>query len=57
MPRDGGGSGLAMEAEEAPIGTFPSFMTEGWLLLRRGEYGKALVCFNNVSAGGPGRRL
>lgn len=46
-----------MEAEEAPIGTFPSFMTEGWLLLRRGEYGKALVCFNNVSAGGPGRRL
>ncbi|NWS45453.1 TTC25 protein, partial [Probosciger aterrimus] len=32
----------------APVGTFPSFMTEGSLLFRRGEYGKALVCFNNA---------
>ncbi|XP_065555098.1 outer dynein arm-docking complex subunit 4 isoform X2 [Lathamus discolor] len=47
LPSDGG-SGPAMEAEAAPVGTFPSFMTEGSLLLRRGEYGKALVCFNNA---------
>ncbi|XP_072212860.1 outer dynein arm-docking complex subunit 4 isoform X2 [Excalfactoria chinensis] len=31
-----------------PIGTFPGFMTEGTLLYRRGEYGKALACFNNA---------
>ncbi|XP_061199201.1 outer dynein arm-docking complex subunit 4 [Neopsephotus bourkii] len=37
-----------MEAEAVPVGTSPSFMTEGSLLLRRGEYGKALVCFNNA---------
>uniref|UniRef100_A0A8B9FEN1 Outer dynein arm-docking complex subunit 4 n=1 Tax=Amazona collaria TaxID=241587 RepID=A0A8B9FEN1_9PSIT len=40
--------GLAMAAEAPPVRTFPSLMTEGSLLLRRGEYGKALVCFNNA---------
>ncbi|XP_005141151.2 outer dynein arm-docking complex subunit 4 [Melopsittacus undulatus] len=37
-----------MEAEAAPVGTFPGFMTEGSGLLRRGEYGKALICFSNA---------
>ncbi|XP_065605159.1 outer dynein arm-docking complex subunit 4 [Cyrtonyx montezumae] len=32
----------------ALIGTFPGFMSEGTLLYRRGEYGKALSCFNNA---------
>lgn len=36
-----------------PAGTFPSFMAEGTQLGRRGEYDKALACFNNVR--GPGR--
>lgn len=36
-----------------PVGTFPGFMTEGTLLYRRGEYGKALACFDNVRE--PGR--
>lgn len=40
----------AMAEGSAPTGTFPGFMTEGTLLYRRGEYGKALACFNNVSA-------
>ncbi|XP_015741128.1 tetratricopeptide repeat protein 25 [Coturnix japonica] len=31
-----------------PVGTFPGFMTEAGLLYRRGEYGKALSCFNNA---------
>uniref|UniRef100_A0A8C3BV68 Outer dynein arm-docking complex subunit 4 n=1 Tax=Cairina moschata TaxID=8855 RepID=A0A8C3BV68_CAIMO len=31
-----------------PAGTFPGFMTEGTLLYRRGEYGKALACFDNA---------
>lgn len=34
----------------APTGTFPGFMSQGALLYRRGEYGKALACFNNVRA-------
>ncbi|NXJ11273.1 TTC25 protein, partial [Odontophorus gujanensis] len=29
-------------------GTFPGFMSEGAMLYRRGEYGKALSCFNNA---------
>lgn len=42
--------------EKVPVGTFPSFMAEGTLLARRGEHGKALACFNNVSRlGGAGR--
>lgn len=36
-----------------PAGNFPSFMAEGTQLGRRGEYDKALACFNNVR--GPGR--
>ncbi|XP_048782754.1 outer dynein arm-docking complex subunit 4 [Lagopus muta] len=32
----------------APTGTFPGFMSQGALLYRRGEYGKALACFNNA---------
>ncbi|POI34065.1 hypothetical protein CIB84_002182 [Bambusicola thoracicus] len=36
-----------MAEGSAPSGTFPGFMTEGTLLYRRGEYGKALACFNN----------
>lgn len=43
--------GLGMAA--VPVGTFPGFMTEGTLLYRRGEYGKALACFDNVRE--PGR--
>uniref|UniRef100_A0A8V5GUP2 Outer dynein arm-docking complex subunit 4 n=1 Tax=Melopsittacus undulatus TaxID=13146 RepID=A0A8V5GUP2_MELUD len=39
---------MDMEAEAAPVGTFPGFMTEGSGLLRRGEYGKALICFSNA---------
>ncbi|NXJ53056.1 TTC25 protein, partial [Spizaetus tyrannus] len=35
-------------ADSVPAGTFPSFMAEGTLLCRRGEYGKALACFNNA---------
>ncbi|XP_055553314.1 outer dynein arm-docking complex subunit 4 isoform X1 [Falco cherrug] len=31
-----------------PAGTFPSLIAEGTLLCRRGEYGKALACFNNA---------
>ncbi|XP_042643184.1 outer dynein arm-docking complex subunit 4 isoform X4 [Tyto alba] len=37
-----------MAAATAPAGTFPSFMSEGTLLSRRGEHGKALACFNNA---------
>ncbi|XP_003642871.3 outer dynein arm-docking complex subunit 4 [Gallus gallus] len=37
-----------MAEGSAPTGTFPGFMTEGTLLYRRGEYGKALACFNNA---------
>ncbi|NXJ96908.1 TTC25 protein, partial [Corythaixoides concolor] len=35
-------------ADTVPAGTFPSFMAEGTLLCRRGEYGKALGCFSNA---------
>ncbi|KAF1676630.1 Tetratricopeptide repeat protein 25, partial [Pygoscelis papua] len=35
-------------ADAVPAGTFPSFMAEGTLLCRRGEYDKALACFNNA---------
>ncbi|XP_059686135.1 outer dynein arm-docking complex subunit 4 [Gavia stellata] len=50
LPGDGGGGGPAMAAaaDPVPAGTFPSFMAEGTLLCRRGEYGKALACFNNA---------
>ncbi|XP_035424320.1 outer dynein arm-docking complex subunit 4 isoform X2 [Cygnus atratus] len=34
--------------DSVPAGTFPGFMTEGTLLYRRGEYGKALACFDNA---------
>ncbi|XP_068274618.1 outer dynein arm-docking complex subunit 4 [Nyctibius grandis] len=39
-----------MDSDEdtVPAGTFPSFMTEGKLLCQRGEYDKALACFNNA---------
>ncbi|NWR63368.1 TTC25 protein, partial [Bucorvus abyssinicus] len=37
----------AMEAA-VPAGTFPSFIAEGTQLGRRGEYDKALACFNNA---------
>ncbi|XP_068774834.1 outer dynein arm-docking complex subunit 4 isoform X2 [Struthio camelus] len=33
---------------EVPPGTFPSFVAEGTLLVRRGEHGKALPCFTNA---------
>ncbi|XP_075767681.1 outer dynein arm-docking complex subunit 4 isoform X1 [Pelodiscus sinensis] len=33
---------------EGQSGTFPSLMAEGTLLSRRGEHGKALVCFTNA---------
>ncbi|NXX43593.1 TTC25 protein, partial [Tricholaema leucomelas] len=36
------------EEEKVPVGTFPSFVAEGKLLVRRGEHGKALACFNNA---------
>uniref|UniRef100_A0A663DTI5 Outer dynein arm-docking complex subunit 4 n=1 Tax=Aquila chrysaetos chrysaetos TaxID=223781 RepID=A0A663DTI5_AQUCH len=39
---------MAAAADSVPAGTFPSFMAEGTLLCRRGEYGKALACFNNA---------
>ncbi|KAM9656996.1 outer dynein arm-docking complex subunit 4 [Morphnus guianensis] len=38
----------AAAAASVPAGTFPSFMAEGTLLCRRGEYGKALACFDNA---------
>ncbi|KAM9255162.1 outer dynein arm-docking complex subunit 4 [Cariama cristata] len=38
----------AAAAATVPAGTFPSFMAEGTLLCRRGEYGKALACFSNA---------
>ncbi|XP_031456489.1 tetratricopeptide repeat protein 25 [Phasianus colchicus] len=37
-----------MAEGSAPTGTFPGFMSQGALLYRRGEYGKALACFNNA---------
>ncbi|XP_072742141.1 outer dynein arm-docking complex subunit 4 [Ciconia boyciana] len=51
LPGDGGGGpamAAAAAADTVPAGTFPSFMTEGTLLFRRGEYDKALACFNNA---------
>ncbi|XP_054657376.1 outer dynein arm-docking complex subunit 4 [Grus americana] len=39
---------MAAAADTVPAGTFPSFMAEGTLLCRRGEYDKALACFNNA---------
>ncbi|KAM6114837.1 outer dynein arm-docking complex subunit 4 [Phoenicopterus ruber ruber] len=39
---------MAAAADSVPAGTFPSFMAEGALLCRRGEYGKALDCFSNA---------
>ncbi|KAI6072488.1 Tetratricopeptide repeat protein 25 [Aix galericulata] len=38
---------VAAGGGSVPAGTFPGFMTEGTLLYRRGEYGKALACFDN----------
>ncbi|OXB70876.1 UNVERIFIED_CONTAM: hypothetical protein H355_011595 [Colinus virginianus] len=32
----------------APAGSFPGLMSQGALLSRRGEHGKALSCFNNA---------
>lgn len=55
LPGDGGGPAMAAAAADTvPAGTFPSFMAEGTLLCRRGEYDKALACFNNVRAPGGG---
>lgn len=46
---------MAAAEDSVPAGTFPSFMAEGTLLCRRGEYGKALACFNNVRVPRRGR--
>ncbi|XP_068023127.1 outer dynein arm-docking complex subunit 4 [Melanerpes formicivorus] len=42
------------EEKKVPAGTFPSFMSEGTLLARRGEHGKALACFSNALKLRPG---
>ncbi|XP_067168319.1 outer dynein arm-docking complex subunit 4 isoform X2 [Apteryx mantelli] len=39
---------------EVPTGTFPSFVAEGTLLVRRGEHGKALPCFTKALQLRPG---
>ncbi|XP_014814626.1 PREDICTED: tetratricopeptide repeat protein 25 [Calidris pugnax] len=40
---------MAAEAEESvPVGTFLGFMAQGTLLFQRGDYDKALGCFNNA---------
>ncbi|NWY06863.1 TTC25 protein, partial [Nothoprocta ornata] len=41
-------------AAEVPPGTFPSFVAEGTLLVRRGEHDKALPCFTNALLLRPG---
>uniref|UniRef100_A0A8C6YU69 Outer dynein arm-docking complex subunit 4 n=1 Tax=Nothoprocta perdicaria TaxID=30464 RepID=A0A8C6YU69_NOTPE len=43
-------------AAEVPPGTFPSFVAEGTLLVRRGEHDKALPCFTNALLLRPGDR-
>ncbi|XP_074417633.1 outer dynein arm-docking complex subunit 4 [Larus michahellis] len=39
---------MAAAAGSGPAGTFLGFMAEGTLLFRRGEYDKALGCFDNA---------
>ncbi|XP_062451760.1 outer dynein arm-docking complex subunit 4 [Rhea pennata] len=43
-----------MAEAEVPAGTFPSFVAEGTLLVRRGEHDKALPCFTNALQLRPG---
>ncbi|NWJ09561.1 TTC25 protein, partial [Crypturellus undulatus] len=45
---------MAEPAAEVPPGTFPGFVAEGTLLVRRGEHDKALPCFTNALLLRPG---